>query len=82
MPKAIDPNTIKEAKDAGFTGVNYDYRYVTPELRQAAKDAGLEFLVWTVDEFADIERMVKMDVGAITTNKPDTTRATVEKFQK
>jgi glycerophosphoryl diester phosphodiesterase len=81
-PAAIDPNVVKEARDAGFNGVNLDYRYLTDDLVKASKDAGLELLVWTVDKPEDVERMVKIGVGAITTNKPDTTRATVEQVLK
>lgn len=80
--KAIDPNVVKEAKDAGFDGLDLDYRYITDDLVKATRDAGLELLAWTVDKPEDIERMVKIGVGSITTNKPDTTRETVEKLTK
>jgi glycerophosphoryl diester phosphodiesterase len=81
-PAAIDPNVVKEAKDAGFTGVDLDYRYLTDDLVKAIRAAGLGLVVWTVDKPEDIERMVKIGVDGITTNKPDTTRAAVEQAMK
>jgi len=69
---------LKKAKDANLTGVNLDYRGVTKKLVDEAKDMGLKFLVWTVDGKADVQRMTKFGVGAITTNRPDTTRRYID----
>jgi len=65
---------LNQAKEANLTGVNLDYQGVTKQLVDEAKDMGLKFLVWTVDGKDDVQRMTKFGVGAITTNRPDTTR--------
>ncbi|MGI8905836.1 MAG: glycerophosphodiester phosphodiesterase family protein [Candidatus Sumerlaeaceae bacterium] len=81
-PKAIDPDVIREAKEAGFDGVNLDHRYLTEELAKKTRDAGLALLAWTVDKPEDVERVTKLGIDAITTNKPDTTRETLTKLTK
>ena len=76
--KDFTEDILKIAKDNNFNGVNLDYRGVTPQLVEKAKAMGLDILVWTVDKKEDVERMAKMGVDAITTNRPDTTRRYVD----
>lgn len=73
----FDSKVIKKAKDAGLDGVNLDYRGVTADFVKDCKAQGMKILVWTVDKPEDVKRMVSYGVQGITTNRPDTTRRTV-----
>lgn len=50
-------------------------RVVTPRLIAAAHDAGVEVHVWTVNEPADMRRLVAMGVDGIVTDRADLARA-------
>ncbi len=54
-----------------FLGVNLNYRYLTDEFMQAAKDAGLRISTFTVDKEKDLRRLIKWQPDNITTNRPD-----------
>ncbi|UVI30215.1 glycerophosphodiester phosphodiesterase [Paenibacillus spongiae] len=59
--------TIAQALAAGCFGININYRFVKPELIAAAAAAGLPVLVWTVQEAADMRRMIEWGVRSVTT---------------
>lgn len=67
----IDPANVQKAKEAGFEGLNVSWRGVTPELIAAAKAAGQELYVWTVNDPAEARRLVEMGVAGVTTDVPD-----------
>ena len=75
----VDRNTFKDttvaavvesATAAGCKGLNSEYRQITPELVKACHDAGLLILAWTVDKPAEMERLIRLGVDGITTNRP------------
>lgn len=47
------------------------FRIVTPRFIRHAHDAGLRVQVWTVDEQADMERLLAWGADALITNRPD-----------
>lgn len=47
--------------------LNMDYRFVKSELMEAAKHNNLPVLVWTVNDEADMKRMIEMGVDTIAT---------------
>lgn len=52
---------------------------VTRELMTEARDAGLQVVTWTVNEPAEMERLIALGVNGIMTNWPDRLRAVVER---
>lgn len=58
------------ARRHGLAAVTVNHRLVTEQLRATTRELGIELIVWTVDETADIERMLALDVDAIITNDP------------
>ena len=52
-------------------GINIDYRLVTPELISACRERKLLTSVWTVDDAYEMEKLIKLKVNCITTNKID-----------
>jgi glycerophosphoryl diester phosphodiesterase len=61
---------VKQAKDAGFEGVDVQFTGLDLRFTKAVRAAGLDLAVWTVDEVKDMRRMIKLGVDSITTNKP------------
>jgi glycerophosphoryl diester phosphodiesterase len=65
-PEAVK-RTLEDAREANCFGINIDYRFVRPELLEAAKQDELPVLVWTVQEEAAMRRFADMGVLSITT---------------
>jgi glycerophosphoryl diester phosphodiesterase len=59
--------TCKDALTAGCFGINIEYRLVSSELVETAKNKNLPILVWTVNDKTQMKRMVEMEVHSITT---------------
>jgi glycerophosphoryl diester phosphodiesterase len=59
--------TCNDALAAACCGINIDYRLVSLQLVETAKNKNLPILVWTVNEEAEMKRMVEMGVHSITT---------------
>jgi glycerophosphoryl diester phosphodiesterase len=55
-----------------------DFSTLTPESFAAAKRLGLKIVPWTVNEKADIERMLKFGVDGIISDYPDRVRAALK----
>lgn len=61
---------IAEAKQIGADGINVSHEGpIDAEFVRRAREAGLEFYVWTVDDEAIAQRLVSLGVDGITTNK-------------
>jgi glycerophosphoryl diester phosphodiesterase len=58
-----------QAAGGKLWGVNHTL--ITPGLIAEAHGLGMPVLFWTVDDKADMARMVEMSVDGITTNRPD-----------
>ena len=61
-------------------GLSVQYGQLTPELMRACREAGLGVYVWTVDKPADMERLIRMGVDGITTNRPQDLAAVLKKL--
>jgi len=48
--------------------------FTTPELVDAAHDAGMDVIPWTVDDRATIESLMDIGVDGIITDRPDLLR--------
>ncbi len=79
--KDIEDELIELCLKHQFDGLNVSHKIITESLYEKTQKAGLELLTWTVDEEEVIERVMDK-VSVITTNKPDTTRETLNKHNK
>ena len=52
-------------------GLDLDHQLVDAALMRRAKEAGMELLVWTVDDPQEARRLLDLGVLEITTNRPD-----------
>ena len=66
-----DPNVAEIVRDCRAVGVCIHRRLATPELLAELAAARLTSVVWTVDDPAEIERLLRLGVGAIITNRPE-----------
>lgn len=62
---------------AGASAVMLQHRLVTPEAVARARAIGVPVLAWTVDEVADLERVVAAGVDGVITNDPRIFTATL-----
>jgi len=62
---------IAKVKQHNLSGVSVHHGAVTAELVAALREAGLLIWVWTVNEDADLERMLTLGVDSITSDRPD-----------
>ena len=78
--KSFDENIA----DLGFTPTTYSPNFilVTPELVKEAHAKKVEVLPWTVDEPADMEKMISYGVDGIITNYPDRLIKIAGSYQK
>ena len=58
------------ARRAGATAVMLQHALVTPRAVAAARALGAPVLAWTVDDPADLERVVAAGVAGVITNDP------------
>ncbi|HET7756171.1 MAG TPA: glycerophosphodiester phosphodiesterase family protein [Steroidobacteraceae bacterium] len=68
---------LVQATGAGTWGP--DYRDLDARLIEQAHALGLRIVPWTVDEPADMERMIGLKVDGMTTDRPDVLRALLER---
>lgn len=68
----------KMVKAAGGSAWSVYFGDLTPELAKEAQALGLKVLVWTVNEPSAIERMLRMDVDGLITDRPDVARKLLE----
>ena len=55
-------------------------RVVSPTFVEHAHDAGLEVQVWTVDDAADMDRLLEWGVDALISNRPDLAVSVRDRF--
>jgi glycerophosphoryl diester phosphodiesterase len=78
-PQAFDGSVprLVEATRAGTWGP--DYLDLDAERVEQAHGLGLRVVPWTVNEVADMERLLAFNVDGMTTDRPDVLRALLEK---
>lgn len=67
--RPIDTIAVVKACDADMLFMNY--AYTDSKLVDECKRNNVSLNVWPVDEIHDIKRMIKLNVDAITSNRPD-----------
>ncbi len=60
-----------EARDLGCIAVAPHYRLLSGRMVETAHNLKLKVNAWTIDDIETANRIVKMGIDAITTNKPD-----------
>jgi glycerophosphoryl diester phosphodiesterase len=61
---------VKAAKDSGLDGMNVHWSGVTWRFARRVRKAGLKLYAWTVDTAAEADRLDRLGVDGITTNRP------------
>ena len=62
---------VKWARDVGATHLGVEYPAVDSALLAAAREAGLKLAAWTVNEEADIKRLIELGVDVVISDRPD-----------
>lgn len=65
----VDP--VGLARAARAESLVLHYAYVTPELVQAAHDAGLSVFVWNIDDVETLKPYLSLNLDGIGSNRPD-----------
>lgn len=72
----VQPDALKQPERAvallrsrGAGWINCNYRYLTPALTSALREAGIRISVWTVDEAAALSEMLTLGVDNVTTRE-------------
>ena len=73
-----DPQLVQTAKNKGLDGLDVHFAGVNKEFTDAVKAAGQKLYVWTVDDPEEANRLIKLGVTGITTNRPGWLREQLE----
>jgi len=69
--RAQPGDAVGWARKAGVTDLGMDHRLIDAGIVAAARKAGIRLSAWTVNEEADLRRMVDVGVDVIMTDYPD-----------
>jgi len=69
--RAQNADVVRWTKEADATGLGIDHRVLDAALVEAARKAGLRVATWTVNEEADIRRVVDLGVDIVISDRPD-----------
>ena len=75
-----DPQLVQTAKNKGLDGLDVHYAGVNKEFTDAVKAAGQKLYVWTVDDPEEANRLIKLGVAGITTNRPGWLREQLKNY--
>ena len=69
---SLTPRQIcAQALRASANSLSYDFRYLTPQIVRECQLTGLALWPWDPDEPADLQRVIRLGVPGIMTNRPD-----------
>lgn len=69
--RAQPAEAVRRARELGATDLGMNHRLIDADVVSAARDAGIRLSAWTVNEEADIRRMLALGVGVIMSDRPD-----------
>lgn len=72
---------INEIKSENFLGININYKFIDVGLVSFIKENNILVAAWTVDDTYEMERLIKLNVNSITTNRVDILRDKLIKIQ-
>ena len=73
---------LNDLADAGATTLWEDHALIDPPLADALHGAGMQLIAWTVDEPAEMKRLLALGVDALCTNTPDVARRVVAEARR
>jgi glycerophosphoryl diester phosphodiesterase len=62
---------VRRARELGATDLGMNHRLVDAEVLAAARAAGVRLAAWTVNEEADVRRMIDLGVDMVMSDRPD-----------
>lgn len=62
---------VRRARDLGATDLGMNHRLIDADVMAAARTAGIRVAAWTVNEEADLRRMVDLGVDMVMSDRPD-----------
>lgn len=71
--------SVKWAAGVGATAIGYNHRLIDADVVAAARKAGLTLAAWTVNEEADVRRMLDLGVDVVISDRPDLVRRLVDR---
>ena len=69
--RARPAEAVRRARDLGATDLGMNHRLLDADVMTAARAAGVRVSAWTVNEEADIRRMVDLGVDMVMSDRPD-----------
>jgi len=69
--RARPAEAVRRARELGATDLGMNHRLIDADVMSAARAAGIRVSAWTVNEEADIRRMVDLGVDMVMSDRPD-----------
>lgn len=69
--RARPAEAVRRARDLGATGLGMNHRLIDTDVMAAARATGIRVAAWTVNEEADLRRMVDLGVDMVMSDRPD-----------
>lgn len=69
---------LPEVAKNKLDGINLNNKIINQDLMTKAQQAGVSVLSWTIDDPAEVKRLIQLGVSAITTNRPDLIRESLQ----
>ena len=69
--RARPAEAVRRARELGATDLGMNHRLIDTDVMSAARAAGIRVAAWTVNEEADIRRMVDLGVDMVMSDRPD-----------
>jgi glycerophosphoryl diester phosphodiesterase len=69
--RARPAETVRRARELGVTDLGMNHRLIDADVMAAARAAGIRVAAWTVNEEADMRRMVDLGVDMVMSDRPD-----------
>ncbi|HUH59673.1 MAG TPA: glycerophosphodiester phosphodiesterase [Candidimonas sp.] len=74
IEKDMPPGTLERAKQLGCIGVNLNHQHTSLAVVEAVRAAGLTLAIWTVNDLARAEELLRYGCNAIVTDNINTIR--------
>ncbi len=69
--RARPAEAVRRASELGATALGMNHRLIDADVVSAARAAGIRLAAWTVNEEADIRRMIGLGVDMVMSDRPD-----------
>ena len=69
--RARPAEAVRRARELGATDLGMNHRLIDADVMAAARAAGIRVAAWTVNEEADMRRMVDLGVDMVMSDRPD-----------